>query len=129
MAKVIVEEKLKKIGEFDTFEVESAAYDSPTYQGASTNAREAIKQLFGQDLLASHKAKRLTPEFVEKADLILVMGSRMKKGLPPAKTWTLKEYAGESGDIADPFGGGLDVYLKCAREISDALEAILPKLI
>lgn len=128
MAKVILEQMLKAKGQFDRFEIESAAYDGPTYQGASANAREAIKKLFGQDLLATHKAKKLTPDLVKWADLMLVMGSRMKKGLPPNKTWTLKEFAGASGDVADPFGGNLDAYLTCAREISGALEAVLPKL-
>ena len=100
MAKVILEQKLAALGELGGFEIDSAAYDGPTYAGASDNARDAIKKQFGQDLLASHKAKKLTPELAEKADLILVMGARMKKGLPPGKTWTLKEYAGGSGDIA-----------------------------
>lgn len=128
MAKVVLEQMLKAKGYLGRFEVESAAYDGPTYPGASNNAREAIKKLFGADLLATHKAKKLTPDLVEWADLILVMGARMKKGLPPSKTWMLKEFAGGSGDVADPFGGNLDVYLRCAREISGALEAILPKL-
>jgi len=59
---------------------------------------------------------------------ILVMEARMKTGLPPEKTYTLKEYAGRSGDVADPFGDSLEGYLDCAREISSALEDILPKL-
>jgi protein-tyrosine-phosphatase len=79
-------------------------------------------------LLTSHKAKKLNPELAVQAELILVMGASMKKGLPPGKTWTLKEYAGGSGDIADPFGGDLDVYLRCARELSETLELIVPKL-
>jgi len=128
MAKVILEQKLKGFGELKRFSIDSAAYDNPTYPGARGNAREAIKRLFGTDLLASHKSKKLTPELVEQADLILVMGSRMKKGLPPEKTWAMKEYAGSSGDIADPFSGDLDVYLRCARELSDALALIVTKL-
>ncbi len=128
MAKVILEQKLKALGKLDRFEIDSAAYDGPTYPGASDNAREAIKKLFSQDLLASHKAKKLTPELAERADLILVMGARMKNGLPQGKTWTLKEYAGGSGDVADPFGDSLEGYLKCAHDISDALELMVTKL-
>lgn len=128
MAKVILEQMLKAEGQLNKFEIDSVAYDGPTYQGASNNAREAIKRLFGADILATHKTKKLTPHLVKWADLILVMGARMKKGLPLSKTWTLKEFAGGSGDVADPFGGNFDVYLECAREISGTLEAILPKL-
>lgn len=128
MAKVILEQKLTSLGEFG-FEVDSAAYDGPTYARASDNARAAIKELFGQDLLASHHAKKLTPELAEKADLILVMGARMKNGLPPGKTWTLKEYAGGSGDVKDPFGGSLKVYLECASEISSDLDGTVVRLL
>lgn len=111
MAKVILEEELKSAGCLDGFEVDSAAYDGPTLSGASGNARAAIKILFGKDLLANHKAKKLTPELSAKADLILVMGARMKHGLPPGKTWLLQEYAGGSGDVNDPYGGTLENYL------------------
>ncbi len=128
MAKVILEQKLKALGKLDRFVIDSAAYDSPTYPGASSNSREAIKKLFSQDLLASHKAKKLTPELAGRADLILVMGARMKKGLPQGKTWTLKEYAGGSGDVVDPFGRNLESYLKCAHEISNLWGSIVDKL-
>ena len=128
MAKVILADKLKKASKLEAFMIDSAAYDYPTYQGASTNAREAIKQLFGEDLLVSHTAKKVTPDLVEKADLILVMGAGMKKGLPQEKTWTLKEYAGGTGDVVDPFGGTIDTYVACAKEISSWLERVLPKL-
>ena len=128
MAKVILEQKLESVGRLTDFELDSAAYDVPTDGQASANAREAIKRLYKDDLLAPHKPKKLTPDLVEKADLILVATRRMKVGLPEGKTWNLKEYAGESGDVADPYGGDVDVYLECASEISRALDEILPKL-
>lgn len=129
MAKVILEQKLKAGGHLARFEVDSAAYDRPTDEGASNEARETIKRLFGSDLLLSHESKKLSSELVDRADLILVMGTRMKKGLPAEKTWTLKEYSGGNGDIADPYRRDIDVYLKCAKEISRALDAMLPKLL
>ena len=129
MAKVILKQKLVALGQLSGFEIDSAACNSPTSSEASSNARAAIEELFGQDLLASHKAKKLTPELAEKADLILVMGARMKKGLPSGKTWTLKEYAGGSGDIADLFGCSLQTYLACAHEISTALDEVVTKLL
>jgi len=128
LAKVILEQKLKARGQLDRFQVDSAAYDGPTHQWASINARRAVRILFGDDLLASHNAKRLTPDLVEQADLILVMEATMKTGLPSQKTWTLKEYGGGSGDVADLFGDSLEVYLNRAHEISRALEDILHKL-
>ena len=128
MAKAILEQKLKESGRFDDFMVDSAAYGYPTYRGASTNAREAIKRLFGEDLLASHKAKKLTVELAEQADLILVMEKRIKRDLPQNRTWTLKEYAGVTGDVTDPIGGDVDTYLICAKEISKLLDKLLTRL-
>jgi protein-tyrosine-phosphatase len=128
LAKVILEQKLRARERLDSFQIDSAACDDPTHQWASTNARRAVRMLFGDDLLASHEAKRLTPDLVEQANLVLVMEARMKTGLPTEKTYTLKEYAGRPGDVADPFGDSLEGYLDCAREISSALEDILPKL-
>ncbi|MFC1995511.1 hypothetical protein ACFLVM_01355 [Chloroflexota bacterium] len=128
MTKVILADKLKKASKLEAFMINSTAYDYPTYQGASTNAREAINQLFGEDLLVSHMAKKLTPDLVEGADLILVMGADMKRGLPREKTWTLKEYSGGTGDVVDPFGGNIDTYITCAKEISSLLEKVLTKL-
>ena len=129
MAKAIMEHRLMEEGASDTFEVDSAAYDAPTYQHASGHAREAVKKLLGTDLLASHAAKKLSPALAVDANLILVMAARMKRGLPPDKTFTLREYAGGSGDIADPFEGSLDTYLKCAREIAATIDDTLPKLL
>ena len=31
-------------------------------------------------------------------------------------------------DVVDPAGGDLDVFLDCAREISDLLHAVIPRL-
>ena len=128
MAKVILEQKLKERGQLDRFEIDSAAFGNPTYDVASEYARAAIKQIYGQDLLVTHKSKKLTDELTEQADIILAMTGAIKKGLQPEKSWTLKEYAGSSGDISDPHGGNLERYLECAREISDLMDRIVTKL-
>lgn len=69
MAKVILEEKLKTAGALAGFEIDSAAYDSPTLPGASENARTAIEMLFGKDLLVGHRAKKLTSELAKRLAL------------------------------------------------------------
>ncbi len=129
MSKVILEQKLKAIGKLGGFEIDSAACGSPTYQTASKEAREAIKTLFGEDLLATHQAKKVAPNLIQWADLILVMTGQMKGLLPAGKTYTLKEFAGGSGDIIDPFGGSQDTYIMSAKEISAAVDKIIPRLL
>ena len=128
MAKVILEQKLKELGHLNRFEIDSAAFNGTRHSGASDTARAAIKKIYGQDLLASHKSKKLTTKLTEQADIILAMTGGIKNGLPPEKSWTLKEYAGRSGDISDPYGENLESYLECAREISDLMDRIVTKL-
>lgn len=129
MAKVILEQKLKTIGEIEKFEVDSAAYDGSSDKSAHPNARKVIEKRFGNDLLVSHRSKELTPDLIERQDVILVMEGWMKEGLPQEKTWTLHEYAGGSGDIDDPYSDSIEPYIDCAKEISDVLDKVLNKLV
>jgi len=128
MAKVILEQKLKEQGQLDRFEIDSAGSSATTDDGATDNAREAIKKIYGQDLLAFHKSKKLTSKLTEQADIILAMTGAISDRLPQGKSWTLKEYAGSSGNISDPCGEPPETYLKCAYETSALLDSIVEKL-
>ena len=44
------------------------------------------------------------------------------------KVYTLKEYAGENGDISDPYGGDLEEYEETANEIYDTLVDVAEKI-
>ena len=93
---------------------------------AAENAK-AIMKRYGLDI-SSHRSRQLTGEMVEKADLILTMTNGHKAALtsvfPGAipKTFTLPEYAGQNGDIKDPFGGDLALYTECAETIERCLK-------
>jgi protein-tyrosine-phosphatase len=127
MAKVIFEQMhLQEITD-GKINVDSAAYDGPPSSEASAGARNAILKLFGGDLLHTHVPKKLSKGLIEWADVIVVMTERMKKGMPPAKTRTLKEYARETGDISDPFMQGDEAYLQCANEIKRLIEIAFPR--
>ncbi len=129
MAKVIMERKLKEIGMLDKFEIDSAGFSVLTLNMASKDAREVIKIKYGEDLLASHRPKRIIPSLVKWADIILTMATGLKERLPQGKVFTLKEFAGSSGDIPDPFGQGQTAYLIAADEISEAIAKIITKLL
>ena len=129
MAKAILAQMLSNSQIKEQVVVESAACSAPTMPGASRGARFAIMQILGQDALANHHAKRMTAGLVDSADIILVMTRGMKNELPPAKTWTLREYVGETGDIPDPWGKASGTYVKCAAEIQRCLRLALSKLI
>jgi protein-tyrosine-phosphatase len=52
-----------------------------------------------------------------------------KVGLPPNKTYTLKEFAGLAGDIEDPYHKPLAEYLRCAKEITQCLGLTVDKIV
>ena len=73
--------------------------------------------------ISSHRSKQLTFGDCDDADLIITMTEGHKKTILEAcerckdKTFTLGEFAGEGGDISDPFGRDDDVYYECAKNI------------
>jgi protein-tyrosine-phosphatase len=104
----------------------------PSDKEASWGARQAIKGMYGEDLLQNHKPKGLTRKLVNRADLILVMDQRLfdstEYTLPRSKTHMFKPFFGLSGDIEDPYrmSGERDPetlarYEKCANELRKIL--------
>ncbi|MGB9776153.1 MAG: low molecular weight protein arginine phosphatase [Anaerolineae bacterium] len=73
--------------------------------------------------LTGHRSRRLTPQMVEEADLILGMTpphvEAMRQAFPEARDriYLLAEMAGESHGIADPYGLSPVTYRATANEI------------
>jgi protein-tyrosine-phosphatase len=78
---------------------------------------------------------RRHPEQLAEADLIVTMTEPQKAAvatLPAARgrpVWTLRELAGEPGDIADPAGQGEAGFRACRDEIRRCLEQGLDRLL
>lgn len=93
---------------------------------------EAIRAMSKRGIdLGEHRTKPLTDELIDMADIILVMSAAHKQLIEPmaeGKTYTLLEYAGSDGDIADPYGGDDEEYENTASDIYDALTDIAEKL-
>jgi protein arginine phosphatase len=81
------------------------------------------------------KALKRHGELLEEADLVLTMGQEQKTRLyqlPQADgkaVYTLREFVGEAGDIADPFGEGDAAYAHCRDEIKLCLQKLVTKLL
>lgn len=112
--------------------VTSAGVAALEQAAASEHAQEVMRRR-GLDL-SSHRARAVTAEMVRSATLILTMTAEHKACLlhlyPQAreKVFTLKEFAGEEGEVEDPVGGGLEEYERCAAELEKLLRKITPKL-
>ena len=98
--------------------VTSAGVSAMGGDPASSGARQAIRN-YGLNL-ESHQSTPIQEYMVEQADLVLVMGFRHRSIL--CSQWP--EYAdkvfmlaGDQGDISDPFGGPIEVYEHCAKQI------------
>lgn len=117
----------------DEFNVSSAGISAYTPHSASDNAVSAMDEM-GIDI-SDHISTQITHEIIAEADLVLTMTAGHKHILIDLlpdhsdRIYTLKEFAyGEEGDVADPYGGDMDVYRDCAGEIKDAVYAVYDKL-
>lgn len=89
---------------------------------AEPNAVAAAAEL-GADLTA-HRARQATPELLVQADAVVCLGaSHARRVAPLVPREKLRVLA---GGIADPYGGGLEIYRACARQIDEALPSLLP---
>ncbi|MBN1153237.1 MAG: hypothetical protein JXA58_08495 [Dehalococcoidia bacterium] len=131
MAMATLRHKLESIGSDTLVDVDSAGYhDWAAFpREAHPFARRAVQELCGSDLLAEHVARRWTADMVLPPTLVVVAEEWMRADFPVERVMTLKELAGESGDVADPYGSDYPTYVECARTIERLLDAGMAALV
>ncbi len=134
MAEGILKKMLKKAG-VEGVEVVSrglvAAVGKPVAENAFLTMGEKHIRI------GNHVVRQLSRKDVEESDLILTMTKSHAYqafsmfAQKDRHIHTLKDFAGgyEERDIADPIGGSLDDYRKCAEEIEEALKKGFDKII
>jgi protein-tyrosine phosphatase len=113
------------------WEISSAGIHASNGCPASSGAVEALRML-GIDL-SGHSSRRLTPEMVQAADLLVTMTREHRDAIlaiapeSAGKVFLLKSFgvAKCAADIYDPVGEALDVYCR----VRDEIDAALPDLI
>ena len=97
----------------------AAASGSPASKNAFLVMEEAGLSL------DSFKSTKLDKKKLANAKLVLTMTkghlSQVKAVCPKSNAHTLADFAGESGDVQDPFGGGLDEYREIAGRIKELI--------
>ena len=132
MADFLLKNKLEGLGLEGKCEVLSAgtyAYDGDfsTYEAITV-----MNDDYGIDM-SSHRATAIRNSKIDEMDLVLCMTNSHKSTLDMLypnmknKIFLLKEYVGSHGEISDPYGFGIDVYSKCAKEIDNCLDLLINK--
>lgn len=99
---------------------------APTIEIAATN---------GVDLRA-HRSRRVSPELVRSADLLLVMernhlAAVRALGADPTRTHVLNEYLQPGSPelpVSDPFGASREAYEECWRRITHHVDRVVPHI-
>ncbi len=124
MAEYLLRDMAKKAGMSGQLEIASAGISACDGEPISENAAEVLLE---RNIDANrHQAKRVSPAFIDWADRIYVMTEahrRMIISVVPEAAAKLKVM-----QVSDPYGGGLDIYRQCLREIEAFLkqEQIIP---
>jgi len=143
MAQGILKKMLKDKG-VGNLEVTSAGTHGLPNAPASLFAMQVASQR-GIDL-SRHRSRRLTPEMIEQADLVLAMSPehleyiKRIEGAAGDKAYLLRVFhqAGPASNkapqggvlsIKDPIGGSPEDYERSFREIEEEIKRIFPKIL
>ena len=125
MAEIILKNKIKLAG-IKRITVKSAGLSATDGEKMSKNAFRALKLLGYKPY--GFKSTRATGGTLIKSDLIICMTKEHKSYISNfPNVYAMSEITGF--DIADPYGGDINVYVKTSHEIEDACNIILQKLI
>jgi protein-tyrosine-phosphatase len=139
MAHVLLEKMLAERNGHVPVRVRSAGIGPYARDGMipSLDARIVLRQdgiRMTEDTMASTSLRR-HPELLEEADLILTMTEDQKAmlrefpGAGDRPCYTLREFAGDAGDVRDPVGQGEETYDACRQLIKRCLERSFDRLL
>jgi protein-tyrosine-phosphatase len=131
LAAALLERALRERG----LEVVVASAGTGAWDGAPASEGAYLVGLERGLDLSSHRARLLTRELVEQADLILTMArhhrARVDELGGEGRVFVLGEYAGREGEaveVSDPFGGDLGVYRDTCVELDALAAAVADRL-
>jgi protein-tyrosine-phosphatase len=138
MAEQIIFRELQERGFDDEIQVRSAGIAPYARDGAlvSLDTRMALRDIgihLGDDATSTDLKRH--PELLHEADLVIAMTEQQARELRqrftvPAhlEVHTLRSFAGEAGDIDDPFEKGDLVFAQCREEIMRLIPRVIDRL-
>jgi len=133
MVKALLRREMAARGLDNEVFVDSAGTYAMVGHPASQGSVNAMAER-GLDI-SDHRAKQLTADLVEQADVIIVMEERHRRSIfvtwPRAvrKTLLLSELSGGHDDVEDPYGGEQWEYDQTADLIEEYVRAGIPELL
>ena len=110
----------------------SAGLGASPGQPASPHATQIVAAHGGD--LSEHRSRGVADLSSDEIGLFVAMTRRHRdtlRGMFAERKddiVTLAEFAGRDGDVADPFGGGAEIYAECYEQIGGLIEAAIPEL-
>ncbi|HWO78121.1 MAG TPA: low molecular weight protein arginine phosphatase [Bacillus sp. (in: firmicutes)] len=105
------------------------------FAAAGSDASPHTKQVLSENNIEyKHASQPVTPEILDWATHILTMTENHKWHLLSSypsvqdKTFTIREFVDESGDVIDPFGGSLEEYRQTFSELNELMKKVIKKL-
>ena len=133
MAAAIMRRRIAELGLENEIEVFSAGVWADEGRAASANAIATLATR-GMDL-TEHRSRLLAPALLREADLVLVMEEAHRRSLfhlaPQhlGKVYLLTEMSGRHADVADPYGGTAEGYVRTADELESLIGAGMPMIL
>jgi protein-tyrosine-phosphatase len=139
MAEHMLRRELGARGAAGLVEIRSAGIAPYARDGAlvSLDTRMTLKSIgidIGEDATSTDLKRH--PELLEAADLVIAMTAQQERDLrerfPAAAerpAFTLRAFAGETGDIEDPFEQGHEVFDVCRDEIGRLIPRVVDRLL
>lgn len=139
MAEYLLKDKIKKQNLGDKIEVKSAGmFVDENSVKPSALAVEVLKEDYEIDMTA-HKPQIINIDLIMESDLILCMEETLAIYLKAnlhnidedsiSLVMTLKEYIGQNGNVADPYGGDKQTYKDTADELEKLMDLLVQKII
>lgn len=126
MAEIILKNKIKAMG-IQGVRVSSAGLNTSDGLKMSKNSFEALKLMGYKGY--GFKSKQITIDIIKKSDIIICMTASHKHALCSIpNVYTIDEITGV-GEIFDPYGGNINVYIKTSHQLEDACNIITEKIL
>ncbi|MGB8645013.1 MAG: low molecular weight protein arginine phosphatase [Anaerolineae bacterium] len=132
MATALLAAQAAKMGDGERLAFSSAGTWAREGDQSSANA-QIVMQRRGLSI-QGHRARTVTRELIEEADLVLVMTQNQRDSLRAEfsqsrrKIYLLSELIGMQYDISDPYGNALDEYETCASGLDYLIAKGYPRL-